>query len=92
MEQQGNGSEEEFEDSRDYSDSGDQIEPPTSVPDPIPGPAEVTAPLVPTTPSVSLGGPISSGEVDINQASVAIHAAKTEAQQCHQELLHLSVM
>ena len=60
------GSEEEFEDSRDNLDPGNQIEPPTSNPGSIPGSMEVTAPPVPTI-SVSLGGQISSREVDINQ-------------------------
>ena len=68
--QLGSRSEEEFEDSGDYLDPGNQIEFPTSVPDPIQRPMEVIEPLVPTTPSVSLGGLIPSGEVDINQVEV----------------------
>ena len=62
-----NGSDGEFEDSRDNLAPENQLEPPTSTPEYILGPTEVTAPPQSNTSFISMGGPILSGEVDINQ-------------------------
>ena len=44
-----------------------QVEPPTSAPEHILGPTEVRVTPQSNTSFISMGGPIPSGEVDINQ-------------------------
>ena len=65
------GSDGEFEDSRDNLAPVNQIEPPTSLPDTFQVPAEVAAPpQCQILHFISMGGPIPSGEVDINQVGM----------------------